>query len=224
MTTGAALLDCVEHTPGGPVTGAVIWLHGLGASGNDFSPLVPHLQLPTVRFVFPHAPESAVTINAGYVMPSWYDIRSLDHEHPDREDPAGVQRSAEAVRALIAREVERGVPEHRIVLAGFSQGAAMALYTGARHPRRLAGWIALSGYLVLERALDVELTEAARGTPVFVGHGTRDEVVPIAGGREAHRRLAAAGVAAEWHDWPIGHEVSGEEVRAVARFLHHVLP
>jgi phospholipase/carboxylesterase len=218
------LLPCLVHEPGGEVTGAVIWLHGLGADGSDFVPLVPHIGLPSTRFVFPNAPHAPVTINSGMVMPSWYDIRSLDHDRTDREDPAGVRASAELVRALIAREVDRGVPESRIVLAGFSQGGALALFTGLRHPAALAGIVCLSGYLVLDDTLDAEVTAAGRSAAVLFCHGTRDDVVPVAGGREAHRRVAALGASAAWHDFPMGHEVNAEEVRVIRRFLHERLP
>jgi phospholipase/carboxylesterase len=216
------MLPCLEHTPPGDVTGSVIWLHGLGADGYDFAPLVPHLDLPSVRFVFPHAPAVPVTINGGMVMPSWYDIRSLDHARADREDPAGVRASEAQVRELLRREVERGVPASRIVLAGFSQGAAMALHTGLREPgpEPLAGIVVLSGYLVLEDALDAEVTPAGRASTALFCHGTRDDVVPIEGGREAHRRATALGVQAAWREWPIGHEASMEEIRAVREFLH----
>src|SRR5688500_11867993 len=146
------LLPALVHEPALPARASVIWLHGLGADGSDFAPIVPHMGLDDVRFVFPHAPPMPVTINNGYVMPSWYDIRSCDRV-PDREDGDHVRQSADRVRALIAREVSRGVPEERIVLGGFSQGAAMTLYAGLRHPRALAGLVVLSGYLVLEDAL-----------------------------------------------------------------------
>jgi phospholipase/carboxylesterase len=156
------------------------------------------------------------------VMPSWYDIRTFDRV-PDREDAAHVRASAERIRALIAREVERGVPEHHIVLAGFSQGAALTLHTGLRHPRPLAGLIVLSGYLVLEETVEQELTPAGRATPVLFGHGTEDEVVSVAAGRLSHDRVRALGVATEWHDWPIGHAVSPEEIAVVRRWLHQRL-
>lgn len=208
------MLDCLEHGPAGEVRGSVVWLHGLGASGDDFAPLVPHLGLPDVRFVFPHAPESPVTINGGMVMPSWYDIRSLDHASTDREDPAGVHASADLVRALIAREVERGVPEDRIVLAGFSQGAAMTLYLGLRHPRPLLGLMVLSGYLLLE-----DEPAGAPAGPLFFAHGRRDEVVPMAGGRHAYDHVASRGEA-EWHDYPMGHEVCPQEIADIRAWLH----
>ena len=218
------LLPCLEHTPGGEVRGSVVWLHGLGADGYDFAPLVPHLGLPHVRFVFPHAPEAPVTINGGHVMPSWYDIRSLDHASPDREDPAGVRAASDHVRRLIHREVARGVREDRIVLAGFSQGAAVTLHTALRAGQPLAGVVVLSGYLVLQSTVEAEATAAGRAAPLFFGHGRNDEVVPIAGGRAAYEAaLALEGVTAEWHDYPMGHEVRPEEIRDIRAFLHQRL-
>ena len=214
------LLDCLEHTPGGPVVGTIIWLHGLGASGNDFAPLVPHLGLTKVRYVFPHAPASPVTINQGHVMPSWYDIRSLDHASPDREDPEGVRASAARIEALVARENARGIPHERIMLAGFSQGGAMTLHLALRTPKPLLGAMVLSAYLLLQRDAAGEQTEASRGAPLWFGHGRRDEVVPIAGGRAAYETALAQGIQAEWHDYPMGHEVNGEEVRDIRSFLH----
>jgi phospholipase/carboxylesterase len=219
------LLPCLERSPTAPVDSAIIWLHGLGADGHDFAPLVPQLALPTTRYVFPHAPHQAVTINAGYVMPSWYDIRWLaseggDHFDADREDPAGVRTAAGWVEALVAREIERGVPASRIVLAGFSQGGALALHTGLRHAAPLAAILVLSGYLVLESTLDAEASEAGRAATVWFGHGTRDDVVPIAGGREAHRRTKLLGAETSWHEWSMGHEVCIEEIRAIKAFLH----
>lgn len=213
-------LPCIEHTPGVAAEGSVVWLHGLGASGSDFSPLVPHLELPRIRFVFPHAPSAPVTINQGYVMPSWYDIRSLDHDREDREDPAGVRTSADRIEALIQREVDRGVPRSRIVLAGFSQGAAMALHVGLRQREALAGLIVLSGYQVLAPTWATELTEAGLSAPVFFGHGRSDEVVPIIGGQAAHRATTEAGADTTWRDYPMGHEVCAAEVADLKRWLH----
>lgn len=214
------LLDCLEHTPGGPVRGSVIWLHGLGASGHDFAPLVPHLGLADVRYVFPHAPEAPVTINQGHVMPSWYDIRSLDHGTTDRESESDVRASGERVRGLIAREVARGVPHDRIVLAGFSQGAGMALFVGLRTPQRLLGVMVMSGYLLLETTLDAEVTPAGSAAPMWFGHGRQDDVVPVAGGRAAFEAVRSREIEAEWHDYPMGHNVSPEEVRDIRAFLH----
>lgn len=212
-----------EFDPGEPATGAVIWLHGLGADGTDFVPLVPHLALPGVRFVFPNAPPAPVTINGGQVMPSWYDIRTFDAAAPDREDPADVERAAGWVRDLIAREVARGVPESRIVLAGFSQGGAVALHAGLRHPRPLAGLIALSTYLVLEQRLAAEISEAARGVPAFFGHGNVDDVVRLDRGLHACTVIGQHGVPTRWSEYRMGHSVVGDEVLAIAEFLRERL-
>lgn len=214
------LLDCLEHTPGGPVHGSVIWLHGLGASGYDFAPIVPQLGLEGVRFVFPHAPPAAVTINQGHVMPSWYDVRSLDHASPDREDEADVRASAKRVQSLVDREVARGVPRDRILLAGFSQGAGVALFTGLRADVPYLGVICLSGYLLVARSLDAEVTDGGRATPMFFGHGREDDVVPLASGRAAFEAAQAKGVSATWKDYPMGHNVNPQELRDVRAFLH----
>ncbi|MCB9695354.1 MAG: carboxylesterase [Alphaproteobacteria bacterium] len=214
-------LPTVEHVPAGPVKGCVIWLHGLGADGFDFAPLAPRLGLPGIRMVFPHAPIRPVTINAGYEMPSWYDIRSMDRV-PERECAEDVVASAEIVEDLIAREVEAGTPASRIVLAGFSQGAAMTLYVGLRRREPLAGLLVLSGYLVLEDRLEHELGD--RSVPLWFGHGTNDEVVAHASGRHAYERVRQLGLQAEWHEWSMGHEVCAEELRGLRAFLAARLP
>ena len=214
------LLDCLEHTPGGAVRGSVIWLHGLGANGYDFAPLVPHLGLAGVRFVFPHAAAAPVTINGGMSMPSWYDIRSLDHASKDREDPAGVRASAKQVRGLIARERERGVPPERIVLIGFSQGGAMAMHVGLRAERALLGVVVLSAYAVVEATIEAEVTPAAKQAPWMFGHGRQDDVVPVAGGRAAYEMVRRLGIEAAWHDYPMAHSVNDQEVRDIRAFLH----
>lgn len=222
------LLPCVEIDPEletvGPPTGAVVWLHGLGADGHDFEPIVPMLGLPRVRFVFPHAPSLPVTINGGFVMPAWYDIRALDRR-PDREDASHIRESAVRIEALIRREIDRGIPPERIVLAGFSQGAAMAMHVGLRFPEPLAGLVVLSGYLVLADAILAERSEAARANPVLFGHGLRDDLVPHALGREAFRfvRTHATTDDVEWHEFPIGHEVSRPELDVVAAWLQRRL-
>jgi len=219
------LLPCVEvihpRRAADAAPGAsVIWLHGLGADGHDFEPIVPHLGLPSdpiVRFVFPHAPKRAVTLNMGLVMPAWYDIREIDlrHEH----DEKGIRDSATRIGALIAREQERGVPAGRIVLAGFSQGGAIALHVGLRHPERLAGIMALSCYLVSEQSLEPEMSEAARGLPIFQAHGTQDPMVPMERGRAARERLSALGCQVEWHTYPMGHEVHPQEIQEIGAWL-----
>ncbi len=228
----SGLLPTVEVEPQrGPASASVIWLHGLGADGHDFEPIVPLLQLPHARFVFPHAPEIPVTINNGWVMRAWYDIRSLDRR-PDREDPAQILSSAAKISALIEREVERGVSPARIVLGGFSQGGAMTLYTGLRYPRQLAGLVALSAYMLLPEQLEGEVAEVNRGTPALIAHGTFDDLVPTFAGREAFDRIEALDRdrreedrrPLDWHEYPIGHEVSPAELAVVGAWLRARLP
>jgi len=215
------MLDCLEHTPGEPALRSVIWMHGLGASGADFVPLVPHIDLPRTRFVFPHAPHRPVTINGGYVMPAWYDILTMERG-PGRESADDIRDAATQVEALIAREVARGVPHERIVLAGFSQGAAMALHVGLRQPEALAGIMVLSGYLVLEDTLAAEHDGANAATPVFFAHGRSDDVVPLALGRRAHE-VVGGGRPTEWHDYPMAHELCHDELRDLTAWLHAAL-
>ncbi len=213
------LLPCVEiDARTDKITGSVIWMHGLGASGHDFEPIVPHLHLPSVRFIFPHAPEIPVTINAGYVMPAWYDILTWERV-PERENSEHIRRSATQIGALIAREVERGVPEDRIVIAGFSQGAAMALHTATRHPRLLLGIMVLSGYLIVEDTIDAEISEANKETPMFFGHGRHDDVVPPERGRTAHARFKK-GRETIWKDYRMAHQVIPEEIADIRQWLH----
>lgn len=219
------LLPTVEIEPAVPATATVIWLHGLGADGHDFEPVVPELGLPpghAIRFVFPHAPRRPVTVNGGFVMRAWYDILGFDG--PVSEDAAGIRASAAQITALIARENARGIPDARIVLAGFSQGAAMALHTGLRHRERLAGLLALSGYLPLAATLAAERSPANAATPVFLAHGEIDAVVRFPRGTATRDWLVQLGWQPEWHDYPIGHEVCWEELRDIGAFLNRVLP
>ena len=218
-------LSCVEIEARAPATAAVIWLHGLGASGHDFEPLVPHLGLPHARFIFPHAPAIPVTINGGWVMPAWYDIKSLDRR-ADREDPAEVRASAARIAALLAREQARGIPSERIVLAGFSQGGAMALHVGLRYPDPLAGLLVLSAYLLVPAALAAEQAAANRATPILFCHGSHDGIVPVAAGRASAARVreAAPGRDLRWQEYPIDHEVSPPEIAAIAAWLRERLP
>jgi phospholipase/carboxylesterase len=214
------LLPCVEVEPEGPVRGSVIWLHGLGAGGHDFEPIVPYLGLDPslgVRFVFPHAPRRAVTINMGMIMPAWYDIRGVEFRRD--EDEKGIRDSAAQVRALVARENERGVPCERIVMAGFSQGGAIALHVALRHPEPFAGVLALSTYLVLDPTLDDEADPANRKVPVFQAHGTFDPLVGIERGEAARERLEVLGYGVEWHTYPMDHEVCPDEIRDVGAWL-----
>jgi phospholipase/carboxylesterase len=221
MTT---LLPRIELESAPNPSAAVIWLHGLGADGNDFAALVPELDLegcPPIRFIFPHAPSMAVTLNGGYVMPAWYDI--LGANLVDRQDATGIQKSEQAVKALIENEVARGIAYDRIVLAGFSQGCAMALHTGLRLPHRLAGIIALSGYLPLADRFVNERMQANASTPVFMAHGTQDPVVVLARGENSRDALTAMGHPVQWHTYPMQHSVHPREVADISAFLRQVL-
>jgi phospholipase/carboxylesterase len=203
---------------------AIIWLHGLGADGHDFAGLVPELDLtgcPAIRFIFPHAPAIPVTVNGGYVMPAWYDIFGANLV--DRQDATGVRASAQAVAALIEREIARGIPAHRIVLAGFSQGCAMALHTGLRFPQPLAGIMALSGYLPLADQFAAERTAANAHTPIFMAHGSQDPVVVPARGEASRDLLASMGHPVQWHSYPMPHSLHPREVADISVFLRQVL-
>ena len=220
----ASLLPYVEIESAPQPTAAVIWLHGLGADGHDFASLVPELDLsgcPPIRFVFPHAPSMPVTVNGGYVMPAWYDI--LGPNLISQQDAAGIQASERAIVALIAHEVALGIPAERIVLAGFSQGCAMALHTGLRLPQRLAGIMALSGYLPLADRITAERHPANAQTPIFMAHGTQDPVVVIARGEASRDALAALGQPVAWHSYPMPHSLHPQEIADISAFLAQVL-
>ena len=209
--------------PPGKATASVIWLHGLGADGNDFVPIVQELGLLErgLRFVLPHAPVVPVTINGGMAMHSWYDIRSP--EFGTQEDAAGIERSAAVVCALLDQEQARGIPSQRLILAGFSQGGAVALHAALRRDQRLGGVIALSTYLPLAGTLDSELSPQAAGLPVFMAHGRFDPLIPPALAAAGRDRLMAAGLAVEWHDYPVEHGVDPDEVRDIAAWLERIL-
>lgn len=214
-------LPAIEIEQGSKPQFAVIWLHGLGADGSDFVPVVPALGLaesPGVRFVFPHAPVMPVTCNGGWAMPAWYDILSLTPGER-RIDEAGLLRSRAALRCLIEREGERGIPAARVFLAGFSQGGAVAYTTALTHPQALGGVIALSTYLPSPGLVEREATEANRGIPVFAAHGDDDDVVAPALGRQARDILLAAGYAVGWREYPMAHEVCFEEIAAIGDWL-----
>jgi phospholipase/carboxylesterase len=222
--SGVPRPDAVEVGPP-DATASVIWLHGLGADGWDFYPIVPELGLPrelAVRFVFPHAPHRAVTLNGGLTMRAWYDIAALDLDARSH-DAAGIRASEALVRGFVERELSRGVAPERIVLAGFSQGGAMAIHTALRVPWRLAGAIALSCYLLLPEELDGARSASAAGLPCFVAHGTEDPVVPFAAGEAARDALIAAGCAVEWRSYPIPHGVSPREIADVGAWLAGLL-
>jgi len=217
--------DPIEIETAPNPTASIVILHGLGADGSDFVPVAHELDLESVgpvRWVFPHAPVRPVTINNGYVMPAWYDILSLDAQNP-REDDAGLRQSQALVEALIAREKARGIPARRIVLAGFSQGCAMALMTGLRHRERLAGVVGLSGYLPLATKSEAERDAANRDAPIFLAHGTSDPVIPIARARQSRDALVALGHPVEWHEYPMPHSVCADEIAALERWLLRVL-
>jgi phospholipase/carboxylesterase len=218
------VLQAVEIETAPDPGAAVLWLHGLGADGYDFVPVVPELGLgeaPAVRFVFPHAPVRPVTINQGMVMRAWYDVRSEGGER--REDEAGVRASQAAIEKLVARETARGVPVGRIVLAGFSQGGAIALHTGLRHGERLAGILTLSCFLPLPDTVGAEASAANRDVPLFMAHGTEDTLIPVSRGRRARDLLADLGYRVEWREYRMPHAVSDLEIRDVGAWLRSVL-
>jgi phospholipase/carboxylesterase len=220
-----ALLPRIELDSAPNPTAAVIWMHGLGASSDDFAGLVPELNLEgcqPIRFVFPQAPSIPITINGGYVMPGWYDLYGMDLV--SRQDDRGIQKSEWAIHALIKNEVARGIPYERIVLAGFSQGCAMALHTALRLPQKIAGVMALSGYLPLADRFPSERHAANAHTPIFMAHGTQDPVVVIQRGEESRDALAKLGHPVQWHTYPMPHSVHPREVADIAAFLKQVLP
>lgn len=222
--TTRSLLDCIEVETGPNPRYAIIWLHGLGADGNDFAPVVPELQLGDlgpVRFVFPHGPMRPVTINNGMTMRAWYDIYVPDLVR--REDEAGLRASQTAVEALISHENERGIPTERIVLAGFSQGCAMALQTGLRHPDKLAGIIGLSGYLPLAAQAREERHAANARTPIFLAHGTMDPVVAFERSQATLDALQEMNYDVRFKTYPMPHSVCLEEIHDIAAFLREVI-
>ena len=203
---------------------AIIWMHGLGADGNDFVPMVRELDLdglPGIRFIFPHAKTMPVTINNGYVMRSWYDITGL--ELGRREDENGLRASQKDIEAFIEREKARGIPASRIILAGFSQGCAMAIQTGLRHPEPLAGLLCLSGYVPLSANVATERTDAGKSTPIFMAHGRYDNVVPFNRAEASRDLLVSLGYQLEWHEYAMQHTLCLEEVQHISAWLKKVL-
>jgi phospholipase/carboxylesterase len=218
------MLPCIELETAPNPSAAVIWLHGLGADGNDFVPIVPELKLsgcPGIRFVFPSAPSMPVTVNGGYVMPAWYDI--VGRNLTDQEDASGIQKSASSIVELIEREASRGIAYDKIVLAGFSQGCAMALHIGLRFPHKLAGIIALSGYLPLAMTANIEKHSANLKTPIFMAHGTFDPVVVLERAQASYVALEKIGYSVDWNEYPMEHSVNHEELMDISRFLQKVL-
>jgi len=219
------MIETVQVETGANPTGTVIWLHGLGADGHDFEPIVPALREstdPPLRFIFPHAPVRPVTLNGGVPMRAWYNLYGLDRQA--RQDDVGIAESDSTVRKLIRRENDRGLPSARIVLAGFSQGGAQALYSGTRYRDGLAGIMGLSCYLPVASRLAKERSPANQQTPVVMAHGSFDTVVDPALGAESRAFLTAAGQPVEWHTYPMAHAVCPEEITAIAGWLRKVLP
>jgi len=215
--------DTVEIQTGDNVAGSVIWLHGLGADGHDFEPIVPELRLPPslpLRFVFPHAPIQAVTVNGGMSMRAWYDIVSLDSA--GRADRKGLLASSAILEGLIAREIERGMPARKITLAGFSQGGAVALHTALTTAHDIAGLMALSTYLALPDAIDE--AKARKDLPIFMAHGRFDPVLRYDWGRASADRLAASDYTVEWHEYPMAHAVCPQEIADISAWLRRLYP
>jgi phospholipase/carboxylesterase len=218
------MLDIIEAESGPDPTATILILHGLGADGNDFVPIAEELQLERVgpvRFIFPHAPVLPVTINNGYRMRAWYDVLGFEEDAP--QDETGLRRSQQLVEALLQREKDRGMPADRIVLGGFSQGCAMSLLTGVRHPEPLAGIMGLSGYLPLAAQTAAERTSASLQTPIFLAHGTHDEVVGLDRAEASRDALQALGYEVEWHEYQMGHAVSPLEIEELNAWLVRVL-
>jgi phospholipase/carboxylesterase len=214
------LLPCIEHETGRDPRHAVIWLHGLGADGNDFAPIVPELidaDWPPLRFVFPHAPVRPITINGGMTMRAWYDISGL--EIAQRQDEAGIRTSIGQVAELIEREIARGVPVENIFLAGFSQGGAIVLSGGIRHAQRLGGIVALSTYLPMAEKTDADASAANRDVPIFMAHGMLDPTISHALGEMSREYLKQRGYAVEWHDYPMAHQVCMEEIADLRKWM-----
>ena len=224
IPSSAMSQDLVEIETGKNPTASVIWMHGLGADGHDFEPIVPELVRPgerPLRFVFPHAPVRPVTLNSGYPMRAWYDIVSIDRRAP--QDEVGIRGSYATIEKLIRRENERGIATDRIVLAGFSQGGAMALYAGTRYPEKLAGMLALSCYMLLEAKFSAERAAVNHATSIFLGHGTQDPVVSPMLGEGTRLLLEKEGYSVEWHTYPMPHSVCPQEVLDIAAWLRRVL-
>ena len=217
-----SLLPCIDIEPQSAATATVIWLHGLGADGNDFVPIVPEMRLPSsmaVRFLFPNAPSIPVTINGGFVMPAWYDITEINIDR--KIDSTQLIESAEKIRQLIDRETERGIPSHRIVLAGFSQGGAVAYQAALTHMQPLAGLLCMSSYFATRESITPN--SANKRLPIFICHGSEDPVVPERMGRDARQQLASMGYSVEYESYPMDHAVCAQEIVDVSRWLQRVL-
>lgn len=200
-----------------PIKHSVIWLHGLGADGNDFAPIVPELNMPNTRFIFPHAPYRPITMNSGYEMRAWFDLYGLTLQN--KQDEIGMRNMQSHIKKLIADEVGKGIAEDNIVLAGFSQGGAMALFAGLRHPKKLAGILALSTYVSLKEKLADEAHAANKDVPIFMAHGTFDSIITLETCEISRRLLSDLAYPLEWHEYPMAHSVCAEEISDISRFL-----
>ena len=217
-------IEYIELQTGVDPTWSVIWLHGLGADGHDFEPIAQQLgfqDTPAVRFIFPHAPLRPITINGGMRMRGWYDIKGMAFDR--EEDRDGLEQSEQIVKGLIEQENQRGIPDDRIILAGFSQGGAVVLFTGLRLEKPVAGIVALSTYLPVAETTESERAETNQNTPIFMAHGTEDQVIPLALAERGHRLLDAMNYRVEWHTYYMPHAVSPEEIRDIADFLHGIV-
>lgn len=225
-TTSSDLLPAIELETGNHPTHAILWMHGLGADGNDFVPVVDELALPSsphIRFVFPHAPMRPVSINGGSVMRAWHDYDLAGSTSSFRENMASLRDSQRSIDALIIRESQRGIKSEKIVLAGFSQGGALALQTGLRYPEKLAGIMALSCYLPASQTLAAEAHQANSGIPIFMAHGSIDNIIPMPLALTSKRQLLASGYAVEWHEYLMAHAVCKEEIADIGEWLKRIL-
>jgi len=218
------LLSCVEIKPEIAPVATIIWLHGLGADGHDFVSIVPELHLPDnlpIKFIFPHAPERAITINNGYVMRAWYDVKQLSGSFNDEDEP-GIRESEKEICALIENEKKLGMSSDKIILAGFSQGGAMALHTGLRYPEKLAGIIALSAYLPLANLFLAEVSTVNQNLPIIMAHGTSDPLIPLMFAKASSDFLIQQGYQIDWHTYPMQHTVCSQEIRDLSQWLQRI--
>lgn len=213
-------LETVVIETSQPIKQSVIWLHGLGADGHDFAPIVPELNIPNTRFIFPHAPHQPITMNNGYEMRAWYDLYGLTPQ--TKQDETGMRTMQKEIESLIKNEVAQGIPANRVVLAGFSQGGAMAFFTGLRYPEKLAGILALSTYVSLKEKLSAEACPANRDIPIFMAHGIFDSVITLETCKVSRQLLDKLDYAVEWHEYPMAHAVCPQEIEDITHFLKQV--
>lgn len=224
MEKNLGILPAIEIETGDSPRYSVIWLHGLGADGNDFVPIIKQLNLPSeksIRFVFPHAPERPITINNGYIMRAWYDI--IDSSFDGATDESGIFNSQKAIEVLIAQEIQRGIAAEKIILAGFSQGGVMALQVGLRYTKTLAGILALSCYLPLAKTLESEANRNSLAMPIFMAHGIGDEIIPISYAEKSLAIIREVGFMPEWHEYPMTHSISPQEIFDISQWMQRNL-